>query len=591
MQMPRLRTALALVAVPAAVLLLAAAPASPGKATPKSDAGGGKAAAASSLPMPAGAERAAKAIDRGSLEAPIRYLADDLLEGRGPASRGDQLARLYLQTSLETLGFQPGGPGGAWQQPFDVVGVAASLPDTWDFQAGGQTVSLKRSDEYMGAPGVQTEKAVIADAPLVFVGYGIQAPEYQWDDFKGMDLKGKVLVMLNNDPDWDPKLFEGKRRLYYGRWTYKYESAARQGASGVIIVHTTPSAGYPWQVVQTSWSGEQFSLPAAPGEPLLQFRGWATEDATRRLLKAAGHDLDKLVAQARSRDFKPVPLGITTSFTTANKVERVKTANVAGLLPGSDPKLKDEVVIYTAHHDHLGVGKPDAHGDTIYNGAIDNAAGDAQLLAIARAYAALPERPRRSVLILFVAAEEQGLLGSQYYAEHPTFAPGKIAVNINYDGGNVLGRTTDITYIGLGKSSLDKIVQTIAARQGRTVEGDQFPDRGFFYRSDQFNFAKIGVPAIYLNPGTNYRGHDKEWGKKQEEDYEANRYHQPSDQFDPKWTYDGMVEDARLGFYAGLTIAQNPVLPTWNQGDEFEATRKKALAAVKKGGEMKAGGK
>jgi Zn-dependent M28 family amino/carboxypeptidase len=584
MQSIRLRTAVGLTLIPAAALLLLAAAPTPAPPEPKA---AGTAAAALSLPP--GAERAARAIQRGSLEAPIRYLADDLLEGRGPASRGDELARLYLQTSLESLGYEPGGPGGAWQQPFDMVGIAATMPDTWDFKAGGETVALKRSDDYIAASGVESEQAVLDNAPLVFVGYGIQAPEYQWDDFKGMDLKGKVVVMLNNDPDWDPKLFEGKRRLYYGRWTYKYESAARQGAAAAIIIHTIPSAGYPWQVVQTSWSGEKFDLPALPGQPQIQVKGWTTEDAMRRLMKAGGQDLDKLVAQARSRDFKPVPLGITTSLTLHNKVERVKTANVAGLLRGSDPKLRDEVVIFTAHHDHLGVGKPDASGDKIYNGAIDNAAGDAQVLAIARAFAALPERPRRSVLILFVAAEEQGLLGSQYYAEHPTFPPGKIAVNVNYDGGNVLGKTRDVTYIGLGKSSLDRIVKAVAARQGRTVQGDQFPDRGFFYRSDQFNFAKIGVPALYINPGIDSREHGKKWGEEQDADYEAHRYHQPSDQFDPKWNYDGMVEDAQLGFYAGLTIAQNPTLPTWNRGDEFEATRKKALAAVGKGTEGKGG--
>ena len=582
MQRSRLRMALGLTpALAAAVLLLAAAPAPPKAGGPKS---GGPA-----LPLPAGAERAAQAINRGSLEAPIRFLADDRLEGRGPASRGDELARLYLQSSLETLGYQPGGPNGGWQQPFDMVGVHATMPETWTFQAGSETVSLQRSEDYIAASGVDREQAVLANAPLVFVGYGIQAPEYQWDDFKGMDLKGKVLVMMNNDPDWDPKLFEGKRRLYYGRWTYKYESAARQGAAGVIILHTTPSAGYPWQVVQTSWSGEQFALPPTPGEPQIQIKGWATEAATRRLLKAAGKDLDELVKQARSRDFKPVPLGITTSLILKNEVRKVKTANVAGLLPGSDPKLKDEVVIFSAHHDHLGIGNPDKNGDKIYNGAVDNASGDATVLAIAKAFAALPERPRRSILILFVAAEEQGLLGSQYYAEHPTFPAGRIAANINYDSTNVLGKTTNLTFVGLGKSSLDKIVQTLAARQGRTVEDDAFPDRGHFYRSDQFNFAKIGVPAIYLNPGTDYRGRSKEWGKEQAEEYEAHRYHQPSDEFDPKWDYSGMIEDAQLGFFAGLTIAQQTALPAWNKGDEFEAARLKALAAVGKGKDGRAG--
>src|SRR5436305_7159593 len=385
--------------------------------------GARKGAAPAAVQLPPGAEKAAQAINRASLEAPLRFLSDDLMEGRGPASRGDETAQLYLASMLEFLGYQPALPKGEWQQRFDLVGVKAEPPKAWSFKAGGQTVDLKWWDEFIAASGVQEPASTIKDAELVFVGYGIQAPEYQWDDFKGMNLKGKVLVMMNNDPDWDPKLFAGERRLYYGRWTYKYESAARQGAAGAIIIHTTPSAGYPWQVVQTSWSGEQFELPAG-SEPRIQVAGWATEDATRRLLQAAGQDLAKLIDQAKSRDFKPVPLGITTSLELTNDIDRVKTANVLGLLPGSDPKLKDEVVILSAHHDHLGIGTPDKTGDRIYNGAIDNAAGCATVMAIARAFAALPERPKRSIPIAFVAAEEQGLLGSEYLAKHPTFPPG-----------------------------------------------------------------------------------------------------------------------------------------------------------------------
>src|SRR5579864_2681408 len=293
-----------------------------------------------------GEEQAARRIDRGTLEAPVKFLSDDLLEGRGPATRGDKLSRLYLASLLEGMGYEPGGPGGSWEQPFELVGVKAKMPDLWSFRAGGKAVDLRRWDDYIATSGVQREKAAIEGAELVFVGYGIQAPEYRWDDYKGADLKGKVLVMMNNDPDWDPDLFAGKTRLYYGRWTYKYESAARQGAAGAIIIHTTPSAGYPWQVVQTSWSGEKFSLPAAPGEPQIQVAAWATEDAVRRLLAAAGKDLDKLVAQARSRDFRPVPLGITTSLILENQVTHAQTANVAGLLRGGDPKLRGEVVIY-----------------------------------------------------------------------------------------------------------------------------------------------------------------------------------------------------------------------------------------------------
>jgi Zn-dependent M28 family amino/carboxypeptidase len=520
-------------------------------------------------------------IDPDAIEGPIRFLADDLLEGRGPASRGDQLTQLYLSTTLEMLGYEPGGENGSYLQTFDIVGIDAKAPGTWQFRKGGQTLALKWSDQYIAASGVQKDRSEIKDAELVFVGYGIQAPEYQWDDYKGMDLKGKVLVMLNNDPDWDPKLFEGNRRLYYGRWRYKYDSAARQGAAGAIIIHTTPSAGYGWQVIQTSWTGEQFELPAEK-EPRIQVAGWATEDAARQLVKLGGQDLDALVKQARSRDFKPVPLSVTTSLVLENRISRKTTGNVGGVLRGSDPKLKDEVVVYTAHHDHLGIGTPDKEGDTIYNGAMDNAAGTAQILAVAKAFAAMPERPKRSILVLFVAAEEQGLLGSLYYSRHPTFAPGKIAANINLDGGNIFGRSEEVVYIGLGKSSLDEVVRTVAAKQGRTVVGDQFPDKGSFYRSDQFNFARIGVPAIYLDTGTKFRGRPEAWGTEKIEAWEVAHYHQASDELTPDWNFDGMVEDARLAFEAGLQIANTDQLPAWNPGDEFEAARKSALATAGK---------
>jgi Zn-dependent M28 family amino/carboxypeptidase len=538
-------------------------------------------ASAQNAVVPPQVEAAAKQyITRNTIEAPVRYLASDLLEGRGPATRGDELTRAYLASELQSMGYLPGGPNGQWQQPFDVVGVNTTSPGTWTFSAKNQNVELKWSEDFIASSGVQDEQSKIENAELVFVGYGIEAPEYRWNDFKGQNLKGKVLVMLNSDPDWDPKLFEGKRRLYYGRWGYKYESGARQGAAGVIIIHTTPSAGYPWQVIQTSWTGDQFELPAQ-GEPRAQIEAWTTEDATRRLFKAAGHDLDKLVAAAKSRNFKPVPLGIRTSLETRNKVSQVKTANVAGLLPGSDPKLKDEVVVYTAHHDHIGIGPLDfrqSQADRIYNGALDNASGCGQVLAIARALAALPEKPRRSTLILFVAGEEQGLLGSAYYARNPTFLPGKIAANINYDGGNIWGRTKDLTLIGAGKSSLDDIAKAVAASQGRVISPDQFLDRGFYYRSDQFSFAKIGVPALYFDTGQEFVGRPAGWGKQQQEAFEAKDYHQPSDEVRDDWNYDGMIEDAQLGLFAGWIISQSDDFPKWNPGDEFEAARKKALA-------------
>jgi len=522
---------------------------------------------------------ARREITRGALEAPIRFLASDELEGRGPATRGDQLARLYLATQLEALGFQPGGPAGQWQQPFDVVGFKAHMPQTWSFQAKGAPVDLKWWDDYIAGSGVQREKGGFEDAELVFVGYGIEAPEFHWNDFKGMNLKGKVLVMLNNDPDWDPQLFAGKRRLYYGRWMYKYESAARQGAAGAIIIHTTPSAGYPWQVVQSSWSGTQFELPAE-GEPRIQIKAWVTEAAARNLFKAGGKDLDRLVAAARSRNFKPVPLGIRTSISFTNTLSRSQTANVAGLLPGSDPQLRQQVVIFSAHHDHFGIGEPDKQGDRIYHGARDNAAGCAQVLAIAKAFAALPERPKRSVLILFVAVEEQGLLGSLYYALHPTIAPGRIAADINYDGGNIFGRTRDVTLTSSGKSSLDQVVEEAARLQGRKVIPDEYPDRGYYYRSDQFSFAKIGVPGIYLDMGLDFVGHPADWGRQQKEAWELTHYHQPSDRIEASWNFDGMIDDAQLGLLAGWMVAQADALPTWNAGDEFEARRKQALAEL-----------
>ena len=419
------------------------------------------------------------------------------------------------------------------------------------------------------------------DAEVVFVGYGIQAPEYGWDDFKGVDLKGKVLLMMNSDPDWDPQLFEGKKRLYYGRWTYKYESAARQGAAGAIIIHTTPSAAYGFQVVQNSWTGPQFALPS-DGAPTLQVKAWTTEEASKKLAELGGQDLVKLIVSAKLKSFKPVPLGVRTSLQLTNKVNRAQTGNVLGIIRGSDPELSDEFVVLSAHHDHLGIGNPNSKGDKIYNGAVDNGSGSAQLLAIASAIRALPTPPKRSILFAFVAAEEQGLLGSAYYARYPSVAPGKIAANVNLDAGNRWGKTRDVTYIGYGKSSLDKVIDAVAAKQGRVVKPDQNPDRGSFYRSDQFNFAKIGVPALYIDGGEEYVGPDAAAHKAKSDAYVSTDYHQASDEWGPDWNYDGLVEDTQLAYYCTLAIATDPVLPTWNKGDEFEAARLKSLAASRR---------
>ena len=523
------------------------------------------------------AEEAALLIEGEYMRGIVKEISQDSYEGRGPGSRGDEKARKYLAERLAELGLEPGAEDGSWEQPFDLVGVNATQPDEWLFSGHEKTMTLKQWDQFIVGSGVQEERIEIEDAELVFVGYGIQAPEYDWDDYKGVDLTGKILVMMNNDPDWDPELFGGETRLWYGRWDYKYLSAARQGAVGAIIIHTSPSAGYPFQVVQTSWTGVQFELPAGD-EPRNKIASWVTEDTARDLIAMAGLDLDVLREQAYNRDFQPVPLGITTSMTMDIEIDRVQSANILGLIPGSDPVLKDEVVIFTAHHDHLGISTPNEDGDAIYNGAFDNATGVAQVMAISKAIKALPEAPRRSMLVALVGAEEQGLLGSEYYAANPTFAPGKIAANINYDGGNVWGHTHDVTYIGLGKSSIDQIATMIADEQGRVVKPDQFSDKGYFYRSDQFSFAKIGVPAMYLDTGTDFIDRPPEWGREQQNHYTEVNYHQPSDEYDPSWNFEGMVDDATLGYWTGLAIANADEMPTWNAGDEFEAARLEALA-------------
>lgn len=525
------------------------------------------------------AEQATLEITGDYMRGIVVEISDDRYEGRGPGSAGDEAARKYLAGRMQELGLEPGAEDGSWEQAFDLVGVNSAQPDSWTFDGHGKSMTLQQWDQFIAGSGVQEPRAEISDAEVVFVGYGIQAPEYDWDDYKGVDLEGKVLLIMNNDPDWDADLFGGETRLWYGRWDYKYLSAARQGAAGAIIIHTPPSAGYPWQVVQTSWTGVQFELPAGD-EPRSQVNAWLTEDTARDLVAMAGLDLDELREAAFNRDFQPVPLGITTSLAMDVEIQRVQSANILGLIPGSDPELKDEVVVYTAHHDHLGIGTPNEDGDAIYNGAMDNATGVAQVMAIAKAIKAMPEAPRRSILVNLVGAEEQGLLGSEYYAAHPTFPPGKIAANLNYDGGNIWGHTHDVTFVGLGKSTVDEIVTLIAGEQGRVVKPDQFADKGYFYRSDQFSFAKIGVPAMYLDTGTDFVDRPPEWGREQQEHYTEVNYHQPTDEYSPAWTFDGMIDDALLGFWTGLAIANADEKPTWNPGDEFEAARIKALQAL-----------
>lgn len=502
-----------------------------------------------------------------------------MLGGRGPASEGDRLSQEYIATELEALGLKPAAPDGGFIQKVPLVGITPRVPPTVPFSRGEKQVVLKYRQDFVAFSGAQRPEASVTDAEVVFVGYGIVAPEYDWNDYKGMDLKGKVLLMMNNDPEDDPDLFSGKTRLWYGRWDYKYQIAARQGAVAAIIIHTAPSAGYPWQVVQTSWSGEQFELPYE-GEPRVQIKAWATEEASRAIAALGEQDLDRMRAAAQKRDFRPVPLGVRLSLSLANSIQRVESANVLAQLRGSDPKLAHEAVLYTAHFDHLGT-KPDSPGaDKIYNGARDNASGVAALLAIARAYTRLPRAPRRSVIFASVTAEEQGLLGSEYLAKHPPVAPGRMAADINIDEVNIWGRTRDLVMVGLGKSSLDEWVRALARMQGRIVAPDAFPDKGHFYRSDQFNLAKVGVPSAYFNTGVDFVGRPAGWGEETINQWEKTDYHQPSDEYRDSWDLSGAVEDVRLFFYLGVKVANADAMPRWNPGDEFEAARKKAIADV-----------
>jgi Zn-dependent M28 family amino/carboxypeptidase len=478
---------------------------------------------------------------------------------------------------MKSRGFAPGAADGTYQQRFAMVGLTPALPAQWSFRAGAAEVTLAPGDDFVATGGAQSERAELADSEVVFVGYGIVAPEFGWNDYK-TDVRGKVVLILNDDPDWDDALFAGKRRLYAGRWDYKYEEAARQGAAGAIIVHTTPSAGYPWQVVRTSWSGEKFELPTA-GEPNVAVNAWVTEAKAREIAALGGHDLALLVAQARSRAFVPVALGVRTSLALPIRLRRIETANVLALLPGRDAKLRGEWVVVSAHHDHLGVGQPDARGDRIFNGAVDNASGVALVSAIADAFAALPRAPRRSVLFAFVAAEEQGLLGSQYFARHPPVPAGKLAADVNFDGAQIFGATRDVEIIGRGKSSLEDVLAAAVARQGRVVVDEAFPEKGFYYRSDQLSFARVGVPSLYFKSGVDVIGKPPGWGRAVKEEWTATRYHQPSDELDASWDLAGAVQDATLGFWVAASAAERREAQAWRAGDEFEAVRRAALAA------------
>lgn len=532
------------------------------------------------LDLPTGWEQASQSILAEDLLADVTQLASDEFEGRLPGSPGGLLTRKYLAGRLQTFGFEPAFGSNGWEQPLKIVGLTSMMPEHWTFRGPtGDEVSYRFLDDYMGASGLQQPKVDINDAEVVFVGYGIEAPEEQWNDFKGADLRGKVLLMLNGDPHWEKGLFAGERKLYYGRWTYKYESAARQGAAGAIIIHTTPSAGYGWRVVRSSWFGEQFELEAGD-EPRLGLKGWLTEDAARRLVKLSDRDLDRLVEAARSRDFQPIALQTTTSLEFTVEVRPTETANVGGILRGSDPILADEVLVYSAHHDHFGIAEPDHTGDAIYNGALDNGVAVAQALSMANAFSKLAQPPRRTVMVLFVAAEEQGLLGSSYFARSGVIHPGKMVANINFELGNVWGKTRDVMVYGFGKSNLDEVLAVAAESQGRVLVSEKDVRAGWFYRSDQFSFARVGVPAMWFKSGIDFIGRPPGWGEERYAEWIDLHYHQPSDEVVDGWVLDGLAEDAQLAFMLGAAVATSDRIPAWYPGDEFEDERKEALTRI-----------
>ena len=515
-------------------------------------------------------------ITAAEIDGDLRFLSSDLLEGRAPATRGGRLAAEYIASQLRAAGVEP-AVNGSWFQnvPIDVVGAD---PRTMHATASGKATAALRypEDVVMWAGSAVGESA--AHGELVFVGYGASAPEYRWDDFKDADVRGKILLVLVNDPPApanEPSLFGGKAMTYYGRWTYKFEEAERRGAAGMLIVHTTERAGYPWHTVVGSWAKEQRMLPRDPKLPApLGVRGWITDSAATALLRQAGLDLEALRAQAASRAFRPVPTGITVDLSFRNKVEHLQSENVVGVVRGRDPSMSKQYVAFSAHWDHLGIG-PAVNGDSIYNGAADNASGVADVLAIARA-AAAGTKPKRSLLFVFVTAEESGLLGSAYFAANPVVPAAQIVANLNVDGGNLLGRTRDLNVLGDTKSSLGPRLAAMIKKDGMRLSPDQHPEAGHFYRSDHFSFAKAGIPAVSIGAGDDFVGRPAGWGVQQDDEYTAHRYHQPSDEYRPNFDLGGAVQLAEIVLRFGTQLADAPSVPVWNQDAEFRSTRRAA---------------
>jgi Zn-dependent M28 family amino/carboxypeptidase len=525
-----------------------------------------------SAPLPAAAIAAMQKIDPERLRAHVRFLASDFLEGRGTGQRGGDLAAEYIATQFALEGLKPAGDNGTYMQKVPMVGVTTTPGTTFSLApANGAARDLKLLTEYVGYNEMQQADSQV-DAKIVYVGYGIEAPEFKWDDYKGIDVKGKVLLMLVNEPpSEDDKFFKARALTYYGRWTYKYEQAARKGAVGAILVHKTDMASYPWEVVRNSNSGEKSYLKLE-GTPKLKVASWIHLDVAKALAVMANMDLDKMMMDARSRDFRPVELPVSLKAHMVSNIRPFQSNNVIGMVAGGDPKLKDEAVLFTAHYDHLGI-RPDMSGDNIYNGANDNATGCGVLLEIAHAYAIAAQKPRRSILFASVTGEEQGLLGSEYLGKHPPIAAGKIALDLNYDDIPPLGAPEEVEVSGSERTTFYRAVQVLAEEFRLTIRPDARPEAGHYYRSDHFSLARVGIPAFSINEGVKYKGHDATWGIQQADEYTAKHYHQPSDEYHPDMDFTGDAAMARFGFALAWEAANAQMMVGWVKGDEFERAR------------------
>jgi len=516
-------------------------------------------------------------VDTNAVLTHIETLSSDEFEGRAPGTKGEELTVAYLTDQFKQIGLKPGNTDGTYVQKVPLVGITAT-PAPLVFSKGRQELTLKWKDDVVAWTKHVADVASLDKSELVFVGYGVVAPEFDWDDYKGVDVKGKTLVMLVNDPpvpdplrpgELDPKVFGGRAMTYYGRWTYKYEIGAMKGAAGVLIVHETGPAGYPFSILQDSNTGEKFDL-VTPDKNMsrVSVEGWVTLDQAHRLFTLAGQDFDALKAKAATRDFAPVPLGVTASMTIHNSLRTIDSQNVMGRIEGADEARRDEYVVYTAHWDHFG-----KTAEGIFHGAVDNASGTAAILEIARALTKASPPPSRSILFVSVTAEEQGLLGSQYYSVAPMYPLAKTLANINIDGINVHGRTKDLTLVGYGASDLDDYTRAAAAEQGRTVHGDAEPEKGFYYRSDHFNFAKFGVPALDPDEGVDYIGKPAGYSQRVRDEYTNTRYHKPTDVITPEWDLSGGAEDLKVFLAVGYRVAQADKFPEWKPGNEFKAIR------------------